>query len=80
MEPSHIYATLVIGGGPGGRLQLIPVSHNFPGFDEYQATIVPGLYAVGDVVRGLNQVSVVAGHAAVAATNIHARLPCRYRE
>ena len=48
--------------------------------DEYQATTVPGLYAVGDVVRGLNQISVAAGHAAVAATRIHNRLPRRFRE
>lgn len=48
--------------------------------DEYQATSVPGLYAVGDVVRGLNQISVAAGHAAVAATRIHNRLPRRFRE
>ncbi|MGZ8288581.1 MAG: NAD(P)/FAD-dependent oxidoreductase [Telluria sp.] len=48
--------------------------------DEYQATSVPGLYAIGDVVKGLNQISVAVGHAAVAATRIHNRLPCRYRE
>ncbi|MBZ2209411.1 NAD(P)/FAD-dependent oxidoreductase [Massilia soli] len=48
--------------------------------DDYQATSVPGLYAVGDVVRGLNQISVAAGHAAVAATRIHSRLPRRFRE
>ena len=48
--------------------------------DEFQATSVPGLYAVGDVVRGLNQISVAAGHAAVAATRIHNRLPRRFRE
>lgn len=47
--------------------------------DEYQATSVPGLYAVGDVVRGLNQISVAAGHAAVAATRIHNRLPRHFR-
>ena len=48
--------------------------------DDYQATSVPGLYAVGDVVRGLNQISVAAGQAAVAATRIHNRLPRRFRE
>lgn len=37
-------------------------------------TSVPGLYAVGDVVNGLNQISVAAGHAAVAATAIHHQL------
>ena len=39
--------------------------------DAHQQTCVPGLYAIGDVVRGLNQISVAAGHAAVAATRIH---------
>jgi thioredoxin reductase (NADPH) len=34
-------------------------------------TSVPGLYAVGDVVSGLSQISVGAGHAAVASTAIH---------
>lgn len=37
-------------------------------------TSVPGLYAAGDVVNGLNQISVGAGHAAIAATSIHHRL------
>jgi thioredoxin reductase (NADPH) len=32
---------------------------------------VPGLYAAGDVVAGLNQLSVATGHAAIAATHIH---------
>jgi thioredoxin reductase (NADPH) len=37
-------------------------------------TSVPGLYAVGDVVRGLNQVVVAAAEAAIAATHIHNKL------
>jgi thioredoxin reductase (NADPH) len=48
--------------------------------DDYQQTTVPGLYAIGDVARGLNQISVAAGHAAVAATHIHAVLPPQFRE
>lgn len=47
--------------------------------DEYQRTSVPGLYAVGDVVKGLNQISVAMGQGAVAATNIHASLPPHWR-
>ena len=43
--------------------------------DDFQATSVPGLYAIGDVVRGLNQISVATGQAAVAATRIHHTLP-----
>ena len=38
-------------------------------------TTVPGLYAAGDLVQGLAQISVAMGHAAIAATAIHNRLP-----
>jgi thioredoxin reductase (NADPH) len=34
-------------------------------------TTIPGLYAAGDVVKGLNQISVAVGQAAIAATAIH---------
>jgi thioredoxin reductase (NADPH) len=43
--------------------------------DRYQQTTVPGLYAAGDIVQGLSQVSVAAGQAAIAATAINASLP-----
>ncbi len=43
--------------------------------DRHQMTAQPGLFAVGDVVSGLNQISVAVGHAAIAATRIHALLP-----
>ncbi len=36
-------------------------------------TTVKGLYAVGDIVRGLDQIVVAMGHAAIAATHIHNR-------
>ena len=39
-----------------------------------------GLYAIGDVVSALNQISVAVGHAAIAATAIHNRLPRNFRE
>ena len=39
--------------------------------DEHQQTSVPGLYAAGDVVRGLNQISTAEGEGAVAATHAH---------
>ena len=42
--------------------------------DAHQETSVPGLYAAGDVVRGLNQVVVAAAEAAIAATDIHNKL------
>ncbi len=39
--------------------------------DHQQQTSQPGLYAVGDVVAGLKQISVAIGQAAQAATAIH---------
>ena len=39
--------------------------------DAHCRTDVAGLFAIGDVVEGLNQISVAMGHAAVAATTIH---------
>ncbi|MDQ1812234.1 NAD(P)/FAD-dependent oxidoreductase [Massilia sp. CCM 9210] len=47
--------------------------------DEHQSTSVEGLYAIGDVAQGLNQISVAAGQAAVAATRIHNALPYHFR-
>ncbi|HEX3699697.1 MAG TPA: FAD-dependent oxidoreductase [Phenylobacterium sp.] len=41
---------------------------------EHQETSVPGLYAAGDVVRGLNQISTAEAEGAIAATAIHNRL------
>ena len=43
--------------------------------DRHQQTVVPGVYAAGDVVRGLHQISVAIGEAAIAATAIHNSLP-----
>lgn len=39
--------------------------------DAHQRTSVPGLYAAGDVVDALNQISVGMGQAAIAATDMH---------
>ena len=39
--------------------------------DDHQMTSIPGFYAAGDVVRGLNQIAVATAEAAVAATAIH---------
>ncbi|MET0980661.1 MAG: NAD(P)/FAD-dependent oxidoreductase [Telluria sp.] len=47
--------------------------------DDHQRTNVPGLYAIGDVVLGLNQIAVAAGQAAIAATTIHNALPWALR-
>jgi thioredoxin reductase (NADPH) len=43
--------------------------------DGHLRTTVPGLYAIGDVVYGINQISIATGHAAVAATDVHNSLP-----
>jgi thioredoxin reductase (NADPH) len=47
--------------------------------DEHQQTSVAGLYAIGDVVSDLHQITVATGHAAVAATAVHNRLPRNVR-
>jgi thioredoxin reductase (NADPH) len=40
-------------------------------------TSVPGVFAIGDVVKALNQIAVATGHAAIAASAIHNELPHR---
>jgi thioredoxin reductase (NADPH) len=40
----------------------------------HQETSIGGLYAAGDVVRGLNQIAVATAEAAIAATDIHKHL------
>jgi len=47
--------------------------------DAHQQTTVDFLYAAGDVVTDLHQLSVATGHAAIAATDIHNRLPSNPR-
>jgi thioredoxin reductase (NADPH) len=47
--------------------------------DKHMRTSVAGLYAAGDVVSGLNQISVAVGHAAIAAAAVHRELPARFR-
>jgi thioredoxin reductase (NADPH) len=42
--------------------------------NDAQLTSVSGLYAAGDVVSDLHQISVAVGHAAIAATKIHNEL------
>ena len=47
--------------------------------DDHCRTGVAGLFAVGDVTRGLNQIAVATGQAALAATTIHNALPWALR-
>lgn len=42
---------------------------------DHMTTSIPGVWAAGDVVVGLDQISVAMGHAAIAATAIHNWLP-----
>lgn len=46
--------------------------------DEHQQTSIPGLYAAGDIVSGLNQICVAQSQAAIAATDIHNRCKASY--
>lgn len=46
---------------------------------KHQLTTVPDLYAAGDVVDSLNQISVATGQAAIAATAIHNQLGHDFR-
>jgi thioredoxin reductase (NADPH) len=52
-----------VGAGMNGKGRVI--------VDAHCQTSIPGFYAAGDVVEGLNQISVSMGQAAVAATAIH---------
>ncbi|MGP3696845.1 NAD(P)/FAD-dependent oxidoreductase [Rhodobacter sp. NSM] len=47
------------------------------GTDTHQRTALPGVWAAGDVVTGLNQIAVAMAQAEIAATDIHNRLRCR---
>ena len=42
--------------------------------DSHCRTSIPGFYAAGDIVAGLNQISVAMGQAAIAATAVHNQL------
>ena len=44
-----------------------------------QQTSIDGVYAVGDVVSALNEISVALGHAAIAATAVHNKLARNFR-
>jgi len=47
--------------------------------NDHQETTLRGIYAAGDVVADLHQLSVAMGHAALAATAIHRALPPNFR-
>ncbi|RYF17424.1 MAG: NAD(P)/FAD-dependent oxidoreductase [Comamonadaceae bacterium] len=60
----ELATTLGARARPDGQLEV----------DAHQQTSVEGLYVAGDVAVDLNQISVAAGHAAIASTAIHNRL------
>ena len=62
---SELATSLGAACGDGGTLKV----------DDHQQTTVRGLYAAGDVVTDLHQLSVATGHAAIAAAHIHKTLP-----
>lgn len=72
----HLY--LALGCKPQSDLvRRLAAAHDADGnlvVDAHQQTSVDGLYAAGDVVRGLNQIAIAAAEAALAATAIHNRL------
>ncbi|HET6433119.1 NAD(P)/FAD-dependent oxidoreductase [Dyella sp.] len=78
------YQTLypVLGAVPqAGMVQALAPQADAQGalrVGDHMETSVPGLYAIGDLVSGLNQISVAVGHAALAATAIHRALPPRF--
>lgn len=57
-------ADLAVARGGDGRLVVTP----------HQETSLEGLYAAGDIVKGLNQLAVAVAEAAIAAVDMHNRL------
>jgi thioredoxin reductase (NADPH) len=65
-----------------GLARALGAKYTAAGFlevDDKQQTTVRGLFAAGDVVSDLHQISVAEGHAAIAATAIHNNLPRNFR-
>ena len=73
----HVVDTLYVALGLRARSELairLGAEHDEDGallVDRHQRTKVDGLYAAGDIVQGLAQISVAMGQAAVAATAMH---------
>jgi thioredoxin reductase (NADPH) len=57
-----------------GQLGLELTADGCVSTDPHQAVAVEGVYAAGDVVEGLDQISVAFGHGAIAATRAHNHL------
>jgi thioredoxin reductase (NADPH) len=82
---AHFFDTLYSALGTTVRSQLalrLDAQCNENGelfVDQHHQTSIAGLYAAGDVVHGLNQICVAAGHAAIAATAIHNSLQSQFK-
>jgi len=63
--------TVVEDSAFGHLAKLKRTREGFLQVSTHQETSIPGLYAVGDCVHGLSQVSVAIGQAAVAACHIN---------
>ncbi len=77
---SHVFDTAYVAMGSPGRLSLAEQAGAQIRKDEiitdaHMRTTVDGVYAIGDVVTDLNQISVAFGHASIAATAVHRALP-----
>jgi thioredoxin reductase (NADPH) len=76
----HVFDTVYPALGMHPRTELAAAAGALTARDDrlwvndHQMTSVPGLYAAGDMVRGLNQISIAQAEAAIAATDIHNRL------
>lgn len=72
-----------MGGTPRTKLVTdLGIEHNDMGCiisDAHQRTSIPNLYVAGDLSTDLSQLSVAAGQAAIAATDIHNTLPLNPR-
>ena len=72
----HLY--LALGCRPARQPSITPELARDPQgmlqVDAHQRTSLDNLYAAGDIVRGLNQITVAAAEGAIAATDIHNRL------
>jgi thioredoxin reductase (NADPH) len=77
---THIFDTLYSALGNTPRTDVVDglgISINKDNcieVDPHMQTNIPGLYAAGDVIEGLDQISTAVGNAAIAATAIHNRL------
>lgn len=66
---------------PECNVIYVPSSDTHPGerIDAHQLTTVVGLYAAGDVAKGLDQISRAMGEAGVAATTVRNDLALKRR-